>query len=201
MAAPSEKTIRSLDGKWIINKTLSDSTDPVLALQGMGWLTRKAIGLATVTQHLKSYTEPPEDNPTGAPITHIEIQQTASGGLKGTSEKRILDWQFRPHSDYLFGDLRGRSRWNTLTKLKEEYAGKALEQDAEFLCEGWLEETVNGEVVDSFVENEGKGWTAWQIWGFAEVDGVRMLTRRFVVRRGEEAKSCRLIYDWAGPLA
>jgi hypothetical protein len=30
------------------NKSLSDNFDPLLALQGLSWLTRKAIGLATV---------------------------------------------------------------------------------------------------------------------------------------------------------
>ena len=33
----------------IQNKTLSNPSDPLLAIQGMGWLTRKAIGMATVT--------------------------------------------------------------------------------------------------------------------------------------------------------
>ena len=30
------------------NKTISDDVDALLALQGIGWLTRKAIALATV---------------------------------------------------------------------------------------------------------------------------------------------------------
>jgi hypothetical protein len=39
---------------------------------------RKAIGLATVTLHTKQYEE---DG-----VTHIDIDQTATGGIKGTTE-------------------------------------------------------------------------------------------------------------------
>ena len=74
MASPPEVNSRNLSGKFIMvcynlliytnpplkqynqNKSISDDLDAVLALQGIGWLTRKAIGLATVVvrcaQHL-----------------------------------------------------------------------------------------------------------------------------------------------------
>jgi len=64
------------------NKTLSDDTDAVLALQGVGWWTRKAIGLATLTLHTKQYEK---DG-----VTHIDIEQTATGGIKGTTEYVIF---------------------------------------------------------------------------------------------------------------
>ncbi|KAF2730054.1 hypothetical protein EJ04DRAFT_501239 [Polyplosphaeria fusca] len=202
MAAPPEKTIKSLDGKWVINKTLSDSPDPVLALQGIGWLTRKAIGAATVTLHTRTYTAPPDGDPAAAPVLHIDVDQRITGGLKGTSEKRNLDWQWRPHSDYLFGELRGRSRWMGLEGLVKEAEGKGVvEEDAGFLVEGWREEMGEGDgVVESFVENEEKGWSGWQVWGFVDVGGERRYARRFVVRKGEEVRRIKLVYDWAGPL-
>ncbi|KAF2187715.1 hypothetical protein K469DRAFT_628626 [Zopfia rhizophila CBS 207.26] len=202
MAAPPEINIKNLTGKWVISKSLSDSTDPVLALQGIGWLTRKAISLATITQHLKMYEAPPESDPSGAPTTHIDIDQRGTGGLKGTTEKRNLDYQWRPHSDYLFGDVRGKTRWVKLEDIVKEKEGgeQDLLEDAKFLVEGWDEETRNGELVDSFVENEDRGWTAWQIWGFATVDGKRMLTRRFAVRKGKEVERIRLVYEYAGKL-
>ncbi|KAF2261832.1 hypothetical protein CC78DRAFT_619026 [Lojkania enalia] len=197
MAAPADKTIKSLDGKWVINKSISDSPDSVLALQGISWLTRKAINLATVTLHIKSYQAPPDGSPSDPPVTHFDISQTLTGGLSGTTEKRNLDWKWRPHSDWLFGDLRGRSRWTTFDELKKENAGKgSLEEDAVFLCEGWME---GAEVVESFVESE-KGWTGWQVWGFVEVGGERRHARRFVVRKGESVERIRLVYDWAGKL-
>lgn len=185
------------------NKSISDSTDPILALQGVGWLTRKAINLATITQHLSTTTGPPEEDPAGAPITHIVIQQSATGGVKGTTEKRALDWTFRPHSDWLFGDLQGRSRYNSIAAILKEKEGKGVEEtDAKFLCDGWLPETLDGEVVESFVDNDGKQWTGLQLWGFSDVKGERWLTRRFAVRRKDrdEVVHARLVYEWVGEL-
>jgi hypothetical protein len=181
------------------DKALSSPTEPVFVLQGVGWLTRKALGLATVTQSLHSFVGPPDDDPSAAPVTHINIDQTATGGLKGTSEKRNLDWKERPHSDYLFGDLIAKSRWNTLAKIGEENKGKeVIEGDAKYLLEGWLPETTDGEVVESFVNNEKAGWTGWQVWGFADVNGDRWLVRRFVIRKGDKVERVRLVYAWAG---
>jgi len=184
MAAPPEITLKDLTGAWVMNKTLSDDTDAVLALQGVSWFTRKAIAWATITLHTKQYT--PSDG-----ITHIDIDQTATGGVKGTTENRLLDWTERSHSDYMFGDLKGKSRWVNLD-------GEGLDS---FLTEGWLEEEAgpNGEKhVQSWVLNEANGWTAEQIWGFAIVEGARYHTRRVVVTKGEEVLKIRLVYDWQG---
>jgi hypothetical protein len=73
-----------------------------------------------------------------------------------------------------------------------------------FLTEGWLPESAEGDVVESYVENESKGWTAWQIWGFAEVDvngeKQRRHVRRAVVRKGKEVVRVRLVYSYLGEL-
>jgi hypothetical protein len=200
MHLPPQRTSLSHLIKTRQNKALSDSPDPVLALQGVGWLTRKAIGLATVTQHLKQSPTTGED---GKPTTHIEIEQLVTGGVKGSTESRILDWQYRGHTDWLFGTLQGRSRYNTLKAIAEENAGKAKEEeDVKYLSEGWLPETADGEIVEGFVDNDGAKWTGWQIWGFAQINNERKLTRRFVIRRKNNAEVVRiqLTYDWAGPL-
>jgi len=111
---------------------------------------------------------PAEDNPSGPSVHHIDYDQTTNTGIKGTSENRCLDWTYRSHSDWLFGDLRGKSRMNTLKAILEEAkvkGGEAEEDgrrvdDAEWLAEGWLEETLNGEVVESFADAV-KGWQSW----------------------------------------
>ncbi|KAF3040112.1 hypothetical protein E8E12_007786 [Didymella heteroderae] len=198
MAAPASVNVKNLQGKWVMNKSLSDAFDPVLALQGIGWLTRKALGAATVTQHLKHHTA--EDGTS----SQIDIDQLVSGGLKGSSEKRTLDWQWRGHSDWLFGTLKGRTRYTTLSTVLEEAKGKGVtEEDAKYLAEGWLKETEEGEVIESFVDNEGNKWTGWQVWGFAEIGGERKFVRRVVVRKSDknEAQRVRLVYDYAGELA
>ena len=49
---------------------------------------------------------------------------------------------------------------------------------------------------DVQVESQGNGWTAHQIWGFAEINGVRKYSRRVVVRKGKDVKRARLVYDF-----
>jgi len=186
MAAPAEITIKDLTGQWVMNKTLSDDTDALLALQGVGWWRRRAIGLATVTLDVKQYV-----GDDGKP--HIDIDQTATGGIKGTFEKRTLDWEIRAHTDHIFGDLKGRSRYLNLDAVEDP-----------FLKDGWLEGDEekggpNGEVhIESWVENEERGWTADQIWGFAIIDGQRYYTRRVTVKKGDEVQNVRLVYNWQG---
>jgi hypothetical protein len=87
--------------------------------------------------------------------------------------------------------------------LEESKGQGVVEEDAKYLAEGWLKETEEGEIVESFVDNEGAKWTGWQIWGFAEINGERKLTRRFAIRRKDEDQvvRVRLIYDWAGEAA
>jgi len=189
MAAPPEIKLSDLTGDWVMNKTLSDDPDPVLALQGIGWMTRKAISWATVTLHVTQTTDP-------SGLTHITIANTATGGIKGTTEERQLDWTFREHDDHMFGSLRGRSRWLTPSTGREENLDP-------YLFEGWEE---NGEEagpggetkIESLSESNGKGWVADQIWGFAVVDGKRYHVRRVVVSKGGEVIRVRFVYDWQG---
>jgi len=191
MAAPPEIKLSDLSGDWVMNKTLSDDTDAVLALQGIGWLTRRAISWATVTLHVKQYLD--TENP---PQTHIDIDQTVTGGIKGTTELRTLDWVERSHTDHMFGTLVGQSAWLSLS------SPLASDLD-EYLKDGWLmdgeESGPEGErLILAVATNKERGWEAKQIWGFAIVDGKRFYTRRVVVTKGEETLKVRLVYDWQG---
>lgn len=159
------------------NKTLSDSADPALALQGVGWLTRKAVGLASVTLHVKEYVDE-------AGLTHVDIQQTATGGVKGTTENRTFDNTFREHSDWLFGNVKGRTGW---VASKDEITD-------EYLKKGW--EQAQTEFVVGYVESLDRGWTATQVWGFQEVNGERRYARNIVVAKGDERVEMRLVYDF-----
>lgn len=73
--------------------------------QGMSWLTRTAISYATLTLQVHQYSD--AETPT---VQHIDIEQIATGGIKGTSEERITDWTGRPHTDHIFGTVEGRSQ-------------------------------------------------------------------------------------------
>ncbi|KAF3764811.1 hypothetical protein M406DRAFT_322738 [Cryphonectria parasitica EP155] len=176
MAAPATKTLHDLNGTWSLNKTLSDDVSPALELQGVGWLTRKAIGLASVTLHVKQYVS--EDGK-----EHVDIEQTATGGLKGTSEHREMDGQPREHKDWLFGRVSGRSEFVT-----EIPGGDA------FLLSNWEEGT--SEWLLNSVDSLDNGWTARQTWGFQQVKGERRYVRNVVVEKGEKRAEIRMVYDW-----
>ncbi|KAL2357696.1 hypothetical protein BJ546DRAFT_323271 [Cryomyces antarcticus] len=178
MAAPDSASLRDLTGGWTMNKTLSDDPDALLKMQGVGWWTRKAIGLATIVLHIKQYTD-------DAGAVHIDIDQTATGGIKGTREERTLDWAWREHEDHIFGKLKGRARWIKLGDV-----------DDAFLKGGWAREIVDGEAIEGYVESIGNGWTADQIWGFEMIEGKRYYTRHVLAKKESEEHKVRLVYDW-----
>lgn len=156
-------------------------------------MTRKAVSLATLTLHVKQYVAPPSppSDPTGAPVTHVDIEQTGTGGIKGTTEKRCADYAFREHTDYLFGHVKGQTKFLTAEEITDEY-----------LKSGWLEgdeekKGPNGEThLISHVESLDAGWTATQIWGFKIIEGVRRYARNVVIAKGAERVELQLVYDW-----
>lgn len=153
---------------------------PYSVQQGIGWVIRKAIGLATLTLTVKQYVDDKGD-------THIDIDQTATGGIKGTSEHRTLNWGELEHTDHIFGTVKGRSRYVPLSEVTDD-----------FLKKGWLPEMSEGDakMIQSYVESVGGGWTADQIWGFEEVNGERRYTRHALVKKGDQFQTARLVYDW-----
>lgn len=80
------------------NKSLSDDTDEILRLQGIGWATRKVIQYATITLYVKHYKD-------DAAIEHIDIQQTVTGGVKGNFEQRTLIWETKAIDDPFYGPV------------------------------------------------------------------------------------------------
>lgn len=205
MAAPADVTIDDLNGVWVMDKTLSNDIEPILQLQEVSWLLRKAIGLAKATITISEYTE--IDSVTSKPIVHLDIAQTLTGGLAGTTEKRILSWTENKHEDYIFGRVVGQSRMFRGAKDEDgrvrpyvEVQSKPDDEEIrKFLrgeilpdrspAEGFL---VDEPKSDTFGEGEGLwmqsvarnvdlGWTAEQIWGFEMVTGERRHTRRIAV--------------------
>ncbi|KAI2011514.1 hypothetical protein LOZ52_004778 [Ophidiomyces ophidiicola] len=211
MAAPAEKTIKDLNGRWTMNKTISNDTDPILSLQGISWLTRKTIGLATITLHVKQYND-------DAGISHVDIAQTLTGGISGTTEQRVLGWEEHEHTDHIFGTVRGRSRYvrgtapadgkvrpdvEVQTKAGDEQVAVTKFLKGETLADGSeVEGFVAGDGEDfwvqSWVESVNDGWTAEQVWGFEVIDGVRRYTRRVVAEKNGKVIKARLVYDYLG---
>ncbi|KAA8649898.1 hypothetical protein EYZ11_001153 [Aspergillus tanneri] len=216
MAAPADITIKNLSGEWTMDKTISNPTEPILALQGMGFLTRKALNLATITLHVHQYPDAEDSK-----VRHLDIDQIVTGGIKGTSERRITDWTKREHEDHIFGKVVGQSRFlrgiagadgkvrpnvdfqteTTDEKVKKFLRGEILVDGSEtegFLVEEQGEEYGEGQGLwlQNFVRNEESGWTAEQIWGFETVNGQRYYTRRVVVAKGDKVEMARFVYTF-----
>lgn len=134
--------------------------------------------MITITLNVKQYTDLDS-------VVHIDIAQTYAGGLAGTAEARHLNGVTGEHEDTFFGKLRGRSRYVRLAEVEDEY-----------LKAGWLDE--GGEFIETYVESVGDGWTATQIWGFAELGGKRYYVRRTCTAKGGKSKRARLVYDYVG---
>ena len=173
MAAPAEMTSRDISGKFIMvrllsgqlirtrplmimyassqNKTLSDDSDEILRLQGVSWITRKAISMATIYLTIKHFKD---DNG----VEHIDIDQTLTGGIKGTSEHRTFDWTERTHEDHVFGPVIGKSRRASLDEVEREWLKKDWSLDSSLIDGHILYTTAKSDTSKS-----GKTWVSEQV--------------------------------------
>jgi len=138
-----------------------------------------------VILHVTEWTDPDG----GAWV--IKCIQPGPAGMKGTTEERHLpkdnDLDWRDHEDYIFGQVKGFSRFFKIEDLSDG------DEHEKYLKAGWLDEA---DLIESYVESQGNGWTARQIWGFAEIGGVRKYVRRIVVKKGKDFRHARLVYDF-----
>ena len=99
--------------------------------------------MSTITLYIRHYKG--DDG-----VERIDIDQTLKG-IPGTSENRILDWTFRENDDYIFGSVLGKSRRANVNEIEDG-----------FLREGWLPDTVQDGVINSYVKSDtSKSNTSW----------------------------------------
>ncbi|KAI5285683.1 hypothetical protein KEM54_000381 [Ascosphaera aggregata] len=205
MACPAEITIRNLNCVFVMDKTLGDDPDAIFVLQGMGFLTRKTLKYATVTLNMSAKEED------GVMI--VRSDQTITGGIKGTSEVRYLNWQERSHEDAIFGKVVGRSKFldangNTPVLDIQTSVADAKEKEAiekflkgEVLADGktassFATDEQKDAFLHSWVKSQENGWTAEQVWGFEIINGERRHTRRAVVAKKDKVVKARLVYTY-----
>lgn len=105
--------------------------------------------MATIYLSVKHFTEDGAE--------HIDIEQTLTGGIKGTNEHRILDWTERSHEDHVFGPVLSKSRRVSLDEV-----------DQEWLKKDWLDDSfADGKIIytcaKSDTEKSGKTWSSEQV--------------------------------------
>lgn len=157
--------------------------------QGVNWVVRKAIGISTVTLKLRQYWEPGPE--TSTPIAKIEVTQSTSSGLPGTTEKRTLDWSETPQEDHIFGACLVQTRWIRGSKSADgkvrpniDLQTKAADESVvRFLrgeifdgsdSEGFVVENPTGAEIGKgegeglwvqlFIRSKNNGWSAEQVY-------------------------------------
>ncbi|KAE9567299.1 hypothetical protein CGCF415_v011913 [Colletotrichum fructicola] len=178
MAAPSTCTLHNLTGKFRTNKQLSDSSDPLLAIQGINWAIRKAMGAVPIVINIKAC--PPENG-----VDVIEAENVIGGGIHKAKERRLLNWDVVERTDANFGRLRVQNGWSALSDIKDK-----------FLTDGLQKEHSQESVIMIKVENLDHAWTQEQTWGFEEIDGIRRYVRKIVVTKEGKRETARLVFDY-----
>lgn len=156
---------------------LSSPVNPTnLSQQGVGWLTRKGIGAATLTLTFESSVSDTQ-------TTTITMRQTLTGGIAGSTEERIMDWTERERANHIYGNVQTRSQLVKGVKsddgafrpdltLQSNSDNESIKQEIKnFLQAGqpYLAPGQDGdaEVPDLFIHdfgrNENGGWTAEQV--------------------------------------
>ncbi|CRG89672.1 hypothetical protein PISL3812_06711 [Talaromyces islandicus] len=190
--------IRNISGNWVMDKERSSGVDDVFKLQGIGWITRKAIATATTTLRITQTSD--VDSSTTVPTEWMMLEPALTGGLKGVSEKRPLTWAEFEHHDTLFLPVKIRSRYIGGAKISNnriqpvtELQSYAAGSDAVLFLTGAVvtdleaqdaKETIEKAFTHDFVQSVTSGWTAEQIWAVETIGSKKFLTRRILVVQG-----------------
>ncbi|KAB5550766.1 hypothetical protein GE09DRAFT_1123633, partial [Coniochaeta sp. 2T2.1] len=192
MAAPSEVSMHDLTGFWTLSKPLSGAFDPVFAIQGIPWIFRKIISMASLA--LKATQEVDESGT--KTLVFTQIVSIAIAGLSEEKEVRVLDGREKVHSSALFGTSSARSRLVNLSTATG-HDGKPLDP---LLTQDFLHEGEPGEENNLYdvVVHQTHGWVMEQLWGFGMVNDERRLIRTLAIKKGDKVAYTKAVYDWKG---
>ena len=115
MAVPATVTIKDLSGTYTLSKTLSDSTQALLRMQNIGFIVRQAAQYSSITITLKQYTD-------GQGKVHLDQVQVSTGGLRN-AEERTLDGQWSEKENWIWGKVKGLSRYASCHQIALTFAG------------------------------------------------------------------------------
>ncbi|THU83698.1 hypothetical protein K435DRAFT_765673 [Dendrothele bispora CBS 962.96] len=194
MAVPADFNVFKIRGKFAINRSLSGPMDTMFRLQNLSWVTRKALGLVSVTAHI-TYTPPADSSDSSNGAGRIDVVPYISGGFKWSVDSRPLDFSSQEVSNPILGKMVYRSRKVRLSEVKEEDEWLA-DGKCGLLKEGWEDGSESDEFVHSNVK--GKGWVQDEVWGTMNIDGEKRFVMRYrIVNDAGEAVDLKLVYDYS----
>lgn len=166
----SDKNLKDLNGKWSMNKDLSSDVSPVLEMQGINAMMRKAVSFAPVNLDV---SQPSKDE--------IKIKQSTTANIPAIDEEWYPgDHEWREQADKLLGKVRSRARWAKVSELQD--------------YDGFLLKDLGGEdeVIQADVESRDADWKAVQVWCF---EGENFVRRVLTTGSGKRAET-KLIYNF-----
>ncbi|KNG80348.1 hypothetical protein ANOM_010728 [Aspergillus nomiae NRRL 13137] len=221
MTSSKPLPLLNLTGNWVMEKHLSTNVEPMMKMQGLNWIIRRAFQYVSILFTITEYASIGADS---SPLAlHIDVEHTVTGGFNGTTEKRTLDWNPHVQKDYVFGCLSVRSRLIRGVEDADGHVRPALqlhmpnldESVYKFMrgavsFEGEPEEgflldespqqyvgTSRGSWLHTVSCNDELGWTMEQVWGFEMICGERYHTRRIVViNKSGDCTMGRTVYKW-----
>ena len=104
MAVPQRVTTKDMTGTYTLNKTLSDSSQAVLKMQGIGWVVRQAVQYSNITQIMKQYTDEKG-------VVHVDQEAISTGGIRNVEDREILGpGEWREKENKIWGKVKGMTR-------------------------------------------------------------------------------------------
>ena len=168
-----------------------------MSLQGVSWLVRKAICLASITISIRQEGV--------GRATAITIHNMANFGVQGTTEVRKLDWEFTAHKDHVWGHVRGRSKFVPAIDRPVGFSGANAPNDAQNEHSELLYNEI--QAVDGSWKSQmvchtvtlpmhDTNYLFMQLWAFEIVEGSRYFVRHVKASRGSEQAVARLVYNY-----
>ncbi|KAL3486941.1 hypothetical protein BJX62DRAFT_241520 [Aspergillus germanicus] len=213
MAPPNNVSIRNLGGTWVMDKARSTNLDAVFKLQGVGWITRKAIAAGTpslkITQGSDANRDPGNSSSSTTPSEWMLLEPALAGVLKAAPDKRPMMWTESEYSDNLFGPVIIRSQYisgeamadgrvRPLVEIQTRDLGPDAERmltEAIVITKDNAEEGIIGKAfIHDFARSVDSGWTAEQIWAVEIIGEATLLTRRIVVKKGSFIELALVFY-------
>lgn len=157
------------------NKKISDSLDDALSLQGIGFVIRSGLKVASPKYDIKQTHD--------GDVTILETHQSGTGVKDETETKRYDGTTTTQNSWFFGGDIDLSAYWVEVASIQEEY-----------LREGWVDD--EPKLIGSRMENKAKGWVSKQVNGFRSINGERRYVSRTLVVKGSKTATCQLVYDF-----
>ncbi|KAI8240588.1 hypothetical protein K4K57_001775 [Colletotrichum sp. SAR 10_99] len=184
MAAPGTKTIRNLNGTWIVNRSLSDDLSDTLAMQGLSWITRKVLTSGGISLSITQNSLTSEDSGDD-PIFSIHQEQTVTPGNFKSEDNYVLDGVGRGQKTQAFGALVTNVKFVSIDKVQCGDLG------------GRLRESGVTEVIEEFSTSKKGAWSTLTTWALEDVDSQRRLTQSSTTEKNGNSVTARLVYDFA----